>query len=89
MICPTCINEVGSIRTILKHGELTTGCEHCLNDKSTHGQNDAAKYNRDRQREDYRQDIVQPMEGRDYIKARGIDRAREVGFSDNDIRQLY
>lgn len=89
MTCPRCNHETYSLKTIIRRGKLVEGCNFCIDIPTSVGQNDIAKYNRDRQREDYAQDIVQPMEGAKYIKARGIDRAREVGFSDEDIRKLY
>lgn len=89
MTCPTCNKPTDSIKTVLKRGELVTGCENCLHLTTPHGQNDIAKHNR---QADYRanaQDIVQPFEQRAYLKARGIDAARKAGASDEEIRLLY
>jgi len=55
----------------------------------SHGQNDIAKHNRQADYRDHAQDLAQPFEGRNYIKASGIDKAREMGYSDEDIRQLF
>jgi predicted amidophosphoribosyltransferase len=85
--CPNCRKPTDSIRTVIRSSEVMSGCSRCLRPGSKHGQNDIAKYNRDRQREDYRQDIVQPFEPRDYIKARGIQGAMEKGYSEEDIRK--
>ncbi len=89
MTCPTCKTETESVKTVIRRGKLVTGCSICLHFAPIRNQNDVAKYDRDRQREDYRQDITQPFEGRSYLKTRGIDKAREMGYSDEDIRQLY
>lgn len=89
MICTSCNKTVDSIITTLKRGELVTGCKNCLSLVQNHGQNDISRHKRQADYRDHAQDIVQPMEGKAYLKARGIDRAREVGFSDEDIRQLF
>lgn len=86
MICPTCNSDVLSLKAIVHKGAITRGCDNCVRSRVTHGNNDSAKYDRDRDREDHRGDIVQPFEGRDYIRARGIGGAREAGYSDEDIR---
>lgn len=89
MTCPTCSQSANSLRSIIHNGQIVEGCANCLDVKPNHGQNDIAKYNRQRDYDDHRQDLVQPLEGADYIHARGIEKAREKGFSDEDIRLLY
>lgn len=50
-------------KSIVKDGVLITGCRTCL-PTITHTSSDyAAKYNRNRSREDHRADIVQRYEG--------------------------
>lgn len=73
----------------MKRDQLIEGCDNCLSGGQSHGQNDIARHQRQADYRAHAQDIVQPMEGKAYLKARGIDRAREAGFSDEDIRQLY
>lgn len=89
MICPTCNSTVDSLRSIIRKDAIVNGCDNCLGTQANHGQDGIAKYNRQADYRDHAQDMVQPFEQRDYLHARGIDAAREVGASDEEIRQLY
>lgn len=84
--CPNCHKQSSSIKSIIARGEIMTGCEHCLHTlRKGHG--GAAKYQRDRQRETYRRDILQPNQPRDFVKAYGADVARENGYTDEQVRK--
>lgn len=61
------------------------GCDVCLASKLQQG--DMAAGHRRFQQREYRKDLVQPNEPRDFVRAYGADRARENGFSDEQIRK--
>lgn len=82
--CLTC-GEQNPTKKIISKGKILTGCEACLPTQLQQG--DDAKFQRDWQRKEYRKDITQPNQGRDFIKAYGIDRAREY-MDDSTIRRL-
>lgn len=65
------------------------GCENCLHLVKSHGQNDIAKHNRQADYRDHEQDLIQPFQQREYVKARGIDAARKAGATDEELRLLY
>lgn len=89
MICPTCHKETDSVRSIIRNGSILDGCDSCINLEPIHGASQAAKYNRQMDYRDHAQDLVQPFEQRNYLKARGIEGARKVGATDEEIRLLY
>lgn len=82
--CPTCHEQARSIKSIIARGEIMTGCEKCLHTLRK-GHEGAAKYNRSRQREDYRADIVQPNMPRDYAKVYP-EQAREI-YTEEQMRR--
>lgn len=82
-LCPRCGRPVDNVVTKIGDGKLVTGCASCLG--VTLGNGYAAKYNRDRQREDYRRDLVQPVDPRAYAKAYP-DKAREL-YGDEAFRK--
>lgn len=79
-----CLHNLSTINK----GKIITGCEVCLPSLLQKGTANSAKYQRDRMREDYRRDITQPNQGREYIKAYGVDAARARGWSEELIRKL-
>lgn len=89
MTCPNCKKEADRTTSRVVGDDIVTGCDSCLGMPAKHGQNDIARYNRLMDYRDHAQDLTQPFEGKAYLKTRGIDKAREQGFSDEDIRQLY
>lgn len=72
-------------KSVIRDGELVTGCDVCLTPKLSKG-NSAAERRRWQQAE-YRKALVQPVDARNYIKAYGVDKARAEGFSDAAIRK--
>lgn len=62
MKCPSCGKPAKNIKARLVSGELIEGCENCLNPKKIADY--AAKYKRDRMKEDHRQDLVQRTDER-------------------------
>lgn len=82
--CPVCGEKVDSVSAGVKNGAYTSErCERCMNIAS-HGAVFANKYRRDRDREDYRQDILQ-ADDPDFVK-QYPDRAREM-FDDDYLRK--
>lgn len=77
------------LRSVIRDGQIVDGCDNCLNTTAKHGQNDVAKYNRQRDYDDHRQDLTQKFEGKNYVKTHTLDQSREAGYSDEDLRQLY
>lgn len=73
-------------KSILKAGTLYVGCDLCLSSKLQQGS--AAQYNRNWQKGQYRKDILQPNQGRDFVRAYGYEKSKEAGYSDEDIRLL-
>ena len=88
MNCENCGEKTDQVKAIIKGGKAYKGCDVCLPAQLVQGNEHAAKYTRDRQREDYRRDITQPNQGRDYLKAYGIEAARNRGWSEELIRKL-
>lgn len=86
--CENCKLETDQQKTIINGGKLFRGCDLCMPALLQQGTAGAAKYYRDRQKEDYRRDLVQPNQGREYIKAYGVSAARDRGWSDELIRKL-
>lgn len=68
MTCPNCKQEVDKVKTVIKSNGIHSGCDICL-PTLLQGHSLAAKYTRDRMKEDYRKDIIQPVDTRDYAKA--------------------
>lgn len=70
---------------VLRSGELVTGCEACVSHALSQG-NSAAERRR-WQKAEYRRELTQPVDPRNYIKAYGVEHAREQGFTDEVIRK--
>lgn len=73
-------------RQTLRDGQLLVGCADCL--PSTVSQGDTAGHFRRYQQAHYRRELTQPNEGRKFIQAYGVEHARSVGYSDDDLRKL-
>lgn len=74
--------------TVIRRGELVTGCEVCVGNPSVaSGAN--AKHQREWQKKQYRGDTLQPVpsQARDFVRHNGADKAREWGYSEADIRK--
>ena len=72
-------------KSIIRNGKIYTGCDECIN-SLVQGSETSAKNSRDKMRRDYAKDIVQLSEPRDFIKAHGIENARQY-YSDDVIRK--
>lgn len=86
MICNTCKSKTDVEKTITHRGKLLYGCDNCL----THiqqGTDGIAKFNREWQKVEYRKDLIQPTQSRDFVRAYR-DKAKEFGYSDEMIRRL-
>lgn len=79
-ITHTCAKNISRIF----HGKIVTGCEACI--ERVQPNELAAQHKRAYQQREYARDISQPFE-RDYVKAVGIDKAREMGWDDASIRK--
>lgn len=72
MKCLVCGRRVDELRTAIKGGVyLSERCDRCINQVPTSAVY-ARKFERDRQREDYRRDLIQPLDGdkmnKDFIR---------------------
>lgn len=84
--CTNCKQEAVSQKTVINHGKILTGCENCIN-RLIQGNEFARQYDRERMKRDYAQDIVQPNQPRDFIKAYGVEKSREF-YSGDTIRKF-
>lgn len=83
-VCPQCGQVADGLYTAIKDGAyVSSRCEKCLANFTRSAQF-ARKYERDRQREDYRKDIIQPWEP-EFVKAYP-DKAREY-YNDDAMRK--
>lgn len=73
-------------KAVVRRGQIIQGCESCLMGKVRPNEL-AAQNRRNYQREQFRRDTTQPFE-KEYVKARGIEAAREAGWSDAAIRRF-
>lgn len=86
MKCPTCERQTDTIKSAIVRQSILVGCEVCLN-TFTHSSPEVARFNREWQKREYRKDLVQPNQPREFIKAHGVERARENGYNDEQIRK--
>lgn len=82
--CTVC-GELNPTKKIISHGKILTGCEACLPTQLQQG--DDAKFQREWQKKEFRREITQPNQGRDFIRAYGAEKAREY-MNDETIRKL-
>lgn len=75
------------IKSQILQNQIYIGCDNCLSNLTKQDASGIAKYTRDRQREDYRKDITQPNQGRDFIRAYGVEKSRKY-MTDDTIRKL-
>lgn len=85
MICPICEQKVHAIKTIIRARQTVTGCNGCLQSNLLQSHEGAHAHNKQWQQRQYAADIIQPWEA-DYAKVRGIDKAREAGWSEERLR---
>ena len=76
-----CPKNLSSIRA----GELVIGCDRCIGATLQHGS--SAAFDRRWQQTEYRRDLTQKNQPRQFIQAFGVDKAREHGYSDEQIRK--
>lgn len=86
MICPTCRHEATRLRSVIVSGSILSGCERCIASQSVSGTELAAKSSREWQKREYEKDLVQPNDPR-FAKAYGADRAKEYGWTDDELRK--
>lgn len=90
MICPRCSHETDTVKAGVVNGRYVDNyCNNCIN-TLTKSSDRFGKYNRDRQREDYRRDIIQPMDGdkpnKEFIREYS-DKAKEI-FTSEEIEKF-
>lgn len=73
-ICTNCKSKVDSLKSVIRNGKILNGCDKCIRSLV---QGDSARYYREIQKKDYRRDLTQPSQTRDYIKAYP-DKARDI-----------
>lgn len=78
-VCPKNIS-------IISKGKIYTGCELDVG-KSIETGEYSAKFNREYQKAHYRRELAQPNEPHKFVKALGADKAREHGYSEDQIRK--
>lgn len=71
--------------TVLRNNELVVGCEQCVDARLQHGS--SAAFDRRWQQTEYRRDLTQKNQPRQFIQAFGADKAREHGYSEEQIRK--
>lgn len=84
--CPNCQSENVTLRSAIAHGKIVSGCQLCL-DTLVRGNEFAASYERNWQRRHYAADLVQPFE-QDFAKVYGADKAREHGWTEDQLRKF-
>lgn len=84
--CPICSKEVEVVKAVRRNGKFVEGCESCLsNQHSMSG--DSAAYNRNWQQVNFRKDLVQPNQPREFVRAFGAETARKSGYREDQIRK--
>jgi hypothetical protein len=73
-------------KQVVRNGTLHVGCDDCLTVHVVQG--DSAAHFRRYQQAHYRRELTQKNQGREFIRAYGIDKAREAGYDDELIRRL-
>lgn len=91
MICPVCKEDKPSLSSAVVDGEFKSKrCDNCLGLKLQKPHRGAKEYDRERQRKDFRKDIVQRringVANPEFLKAYP-DKARE-SFSPDEIRNI-
>lgn len=75
--------------TIIVQNKLVTGCDLCLEDQIIISP-ESARSKREWQKKQYRADTLQPVpsQARDFVRHHGVEKSREWGYSDEEIRKL-
>lgn len=87
MICSNCGNKTDSLKSIIVKGEIISGCSKCLGSGLQKSNDRTAKYYKQEQQRKFKRELTQHIEPREFIQAFGVEKARERGFSDEDIRK--
>ncbi len=85
MTCPNCQRSTDSIKSVIAHGKIATGCSTCF-DTLVRGSDLAAHNHRTHDQRKFAQDLIQPFE-KDYAKLYGEANARENGWDEESLRQ--
>jgi len=85
MICPNCNKKTASIKSQILKGKLLDGCDDCLPQQYQQGSGTTAQYYRRQMQTKHRQNLAQPVDPREFIKA-FPDKAREM-YSDETYRK--
>jgi hypothetical protein len=84
--CPTCHKQAQTVRTVIRRGQLVTGCKNCTHTTTQQPHALAAKNRREQQKKDYRKDLAQPSQKRAWAEAYP-EQAREM-WGDDEFRKL-
>lgn len=71
---------------VVAGGKIIKGCEVCI-EVNKQMQGVSANYERNSQRREYAKDMVQPNQPNEFVRAYGADKAREHGYSEEQIRK--
>lgn len=72
--------------SVISKGNILIGCEVCIGSKIETSEY-SAKFNREWQKAHYRRELTQPNQPRQFVKALGANKAREHGYSEEQIRR--
>lgn len=85
--CPICKKQTDQLISSIVNGKLMSErCERCAFRFKTPSDY-SHKFERDWQSREYAKDIVQPWDD-EYVRAYGVDAARERGWSEDEIRKF-
>jgi hypothetical protein len=87
VICTNCGKETDALKSIIVKGEIKSGCSFCLGSNLQKANDRSAKYYKQEQQRKFKRELVQHVDQREFIQVYGAEKAREKGFSDEDIRK--
>lgn len=87
MICPNCKRKTDTLKSVIIRGGIVSGCPLCLGSNLQKANDRSAKYYKQEQQRKFKKELIQPIDQRDFISAYGIDKARDRGYSEEDIRK--
>lgn len=86
MKCLSCGLPTTKQKTVIRDGKIVEGCDACLEDSIQSANTLNGNHNRNAQRAEYRKDILQKWQSRDYARA-FPDQAKEL-FGEENARRF-